>query len=249
MRNLIISYQLKLVSGLAIGGEKTGAGRTEVDRPVIRGGADNMPYIPASSIRGRTRSLFECLIDAAPNKRMGGVMLHECSASPACAACVVFGVPAANNNSGAGNSRVIFHDGFLTPDCKAELLRRNRSTELKTEVAIDRVTSAALPRKVERVPAGAIFASSIVYDFHAGDSENVLTLLTALNTLQDKGLGGLTSRGSGQVSIGPISVRLMTREDYQAGTGGSELAQAGNVAELLAGWDNWSANLVSEEVE
>ena len=57
-------------------------------------------------------------------------------------------------------TRVIVRDTFLTDESLAVLDRADTDTdftEIKTEVAIDRITSAATPRQQERVPAGTKF--------------------------------------------------------------------------------------------
>jgi CRISPR-associated protein Csm3 len=74
-------------------------------------------------------------------------------------------------------------------------------TEVKWEAAIDRVTSAATPRQMERVPAGAVFAPmELVYSVYLpGDLDLFGHLLTALQLVEDDYLGGQGSRGSGKV--------------------------------------------------
>jgi CRISPR-associated protein Csm3 len=77
-------------------------------------------------------------------------------------------------------------------------------TEGKTEVVIDRITSAAMPRQNERVPAGAEFKLNLVLNIWEGDpSEDLLLemLFKGLQLLEDDYLGGHGSRGYGQVSI------------------------------------------------
>lgn len=77
-------------------------------------------------------------------------------------------------------------------------------TEAKTEVVIDRITSAAMPRSFERVPAGAKFGLNIVINIFDEDpfKDQLQTLtLKALQLVQDDYLGGSGSRGSGQVKF------------------------------------------------
>ena len=56
-------------------------------------------------------------------------------------------------------------------------------TEVKWEAAIDRVTSAAVPRQIERVPAGTLFSPmEIVFNVYLpGDAELFGHVLTACN--------------------------------------------------------------------
>lgn len=131
-------------------------------------------------------------------------------------------------------------------------------TETKTEVCIDRVTSEANPRTFERVPAGAELAFEMVLEVralppgskdskdpraralaimkekrhqknHWGRDEDIESLLTGLDLLQDDALGGQGSRGYGRVKVtlDPITVR--TRDAYQNGGAekGLELKEKG----------------------
>lgn len=114
-------------------------------------------------------------------------------------------------------SRIICRDGFLLnpDDLKGTELP---FTEAKTEVVIDRITSAAMPRTFERVPAGARFGLNIVVNIFDEDKyRDELRSLTykALQLLQDDYLGGSGSRGNGQVKIRIQSVTERTSEFYQ----------------------------------
>ena len=72
-------------------------------------------------------------------------------------------------------TRLIVRDTFLTQQSLAALDRADTDTdftEIKTEVAIDRITSAATPRQQERVPAGTTFGPfQIVHSLYT-QSEN-----------------------------------------------------------------------------
>ena len=84
-------------------------------------------------------------------------------------------------------------------------------TEAKIEIAVDRITAHALPRTIERVPAGARFDFSVVYKVQkdeswkesvrnvSADLENILWSLEEIE--MHDGLGGNTSRGHGHVRI------------------------------------------------
>ena len=73
-------------------------------------------------------------------------------------------------------TRVIVRDTFLTPESLEALDRADTDTdftEIKTEVAIDRITSAATPRQQERVPAGTTFGPfQIVHSLYTPRDEN-----------------------------------------------------------------------------
>ena len=76
-------------------------------------------------------------------------------------------------------------------------------TEVKTENAINRATSVANPRQIERVIAGVEFGVRIVYDVMNPDEvqEDMEQLAHAMKLLQLDYLGGHGSRGSGRVSL------------------------------------------------
>jgi CRISPR-associated protein Csm3 len=88
--------------------------------------------------------------------------------------------------------------------------------ELKTEVAIDRVTSAATPRTLERVPAGAVFGpAELVFSiYNRADFARLKYVLQALQLVEDDYLGGSGSRGSGKVRFTNINVTARTAKDY-----------------------------------
>jgi CRISPR-associated protein Csm3 len=105
-------------------------------------------------------------------------------------------------------------------------------TEIKTEVSIDRVTSAANPRQMERVPAGSLFGgvkdgqpqpAELVFSIYDGDGCNaeqdvqrLKTVVEGLQLLEDDYLGGLGSRGSGKVRLSNIHLALRPQKAYLA---------------------------------
>ena len=97
-------------------------------------------------------------------------------------------------------ARLQFADCFVA---NAEEMERVHITEVKAENAINRATSVANPRFIERVVAGTRFAVSIVYDVEdAGQTaEDFALLAKGMKLLQMDYLGGHGSRGSGRVSL------------------------------------------------
>jgi CRISPR-associated protein Csm3 len=84
-------------------------------------------------------------------------------------------------------------------------------TEIKTEVVIDRITAAAMPRTLERVPAGVEFDMEIVLNIWEGanelsENEAMRLIFMAMLLLESDYLGGKGSRGSGQVKIGIATI-------------------------------------------
>ena len=70
-------------------------------------------------------------------------------------------------------------------------------TEVKSETAIDRITSQANPRTLERVPAGARFKVRMVLDVLCDEDKALAArLFEGLRLLEDDALGGGGSRGA-----------------------------------------------------
>ncbi len=89
-------------------------------------------------------------------------------------------------------------------------------TEGKWENTIDRMTSAANPRQLERVPAGAKFLFAMVYNIYEdSDIENLKTVIKGMRLLQDDYLGGSGSRGYGQIEFKNINFSLKTIKEYE----------------------------------
>ena len=90
-------------------------------------------------------------------------------------------------------------------------------TEWKFENGIDRVTSAANPRQVERVPAGAKFHFEMIYtvtDFERAH-EDLRNLAVAMAILEDDALGGHGSRGYGKIRFENIQFFYRDLSHYQ----------------------------------
>ena len=93
---------------------------------------------------------------------------------------------------------------------------------MKTEVVIDRVTSAAMPRQLERVPAGSVFHLEMILNvFDEQDDEEKLInyVKVGLRLMEDDYIGGKGSRGSGEVAVDWDNMKTYqkTMSDYEAG--------------------------------
>ncbi|WP_017323996.1 type III-A CRISPR-associated RAMP protein Csm3 [Synechococcus sp. PCC 7336] len=101
-------------------------------------------------------------------------------------------------------ARLIVRDAHLLPESAQQLAKIDTGlymTEWKFENGIDRITSAANPRQVERIPAGTKFRFEMVYtvEDEAQAIEDLNNLAIALAILEDDALGGHGSRGYGKV--------------------------------------------------
>ena len=226
---------INALTGLHIGGNSGELDIGGIDNPVIRNAFNRQPYIPGSSLRGKMRGLLDRHFNKPLDKSVGrDVRVHECQ-RPAdynvCPVCQVFGVAPIRQLSGRTMpTRVIVRDTFLTPESLGALDRADTDTdftEIKTEVAIDRITSAATPRQQERVPAGTTFGPfQIVHSLYIQDGaggnnqlQNELqffdTVLTGMELLEDDYLGGSGSRGSGQIVFENLAMKFKSRECYE----------------------------------
>lgn len=210
-------------SGLRIGGSDGELAIGGLDATVIRDPLTRQPYIPGSSLKGKLRSLLERFSDKEFNHNGGTtnnpIWRHEC-ADPACPVCRLFGASSPSRERGDNlPARVLVSDCFLTEESEKELAGIEGGmpyTEWKTENGLDRITCAANPRQIERVPAGAVFAFSLIYsvDDLAAVNEDLCHLLTLLRLLEDDALGGGGSRGNGRVSVTLTAAEVRTRDFY-----------------------------------
>ena len=232
---IFLKGTINALTGLHIGGNTGELDIGGIDNPIIRNAFNRQPYIPGSSVRGKMRGLLDRHFDKPLEKRVGrDVRVHECQ-TPAdyneCPVCQVFGVaPQGALRGKTMPTRVIVRDTFLTRESLDALDRADTDTdftEIKTEVAIDRITSAATPRQQERVPAGATFGPfQIVHSLYTqneNDRHNQLqgelqffdTVLTGIELLEDDYLGGSGSRGSGQIAFKDLTLTFKSRECYE----------------------------------
>jgi len=214
---------IECLTGLHIGAGPDGIELGGVDAQVIKHPVSYEPYIPATSLRGRLRALLEKSLALETDDKKtplesnyqvdgeGKIFIHACktfdSSQKLCPLCRVFG-------STSYPSALIVRDARLVGDeIKKDALI---VYEIKTESAVDRLTSASVARAIERVPAGARFLFEIVYraetyggsaDLVAGPNdddkkrfkEDIENIKRALKFLEIEGLGAHTSRGYGQV--------------------------------------------------
>lgn len=220
---VIITANINALTGLHIGGSSTGMEIGGVDKTVIRNPINNQPFIPGSSLRGKMRSQTEKRLGLEQNNKIGQVRIHTCkeesayTAGGGCVVCHVFGVPAEIGYSGP--TRLIVRDVSLTSKSVKEMESATTDlpfAEIKTEVAIDRVTSAASPRVLERVPAGAVFGpAELVFGiYEAEDFDRLKIVLEAIQLVEDDYLGGGGSRGNGKVSFQDITMTARCSKSY-----------------------------------
>src|SRR6201994_2426578 len=177
---LILEGEMLCETGLHVG---AGKGSLEIggsDNPGVKD-AFGRPYVPGSSLRGKIRCLLEQPTGMAVpselvflSRRKGQeVRIHQ-SDRPDDEICLLFGrnpgrmermEGEALESKSASPARLTIYDAPLDPESITSQMRENLDdelTEVKSENAIDRITSQANPRTLERVPAGARFKARFV---------------------------------------------------------------------------------------
>jgi CRISPR-associated protein Csm3 len=211
---VFLTGDIRIDTGLHIGAGSAGLNIGGLDNPVVRDPLTRRPYIPGSSLKGKMRSLAERKRGFNPEdpddfQRIQKVRIHICKKPEqyaACDVCQVFGLPGELDHSEP--TRIIIRDVFLDPASLEGARTDFLNTEVKWEASIDRITSAAVPRQMERVPAGAVFRGfEIIFSFFdVGRDVNeefgrLKSLFDAMQLLEDDYLGGSGSRGSGKISF------------------------------------------------
>lgn len=234
---ILLTGRIRTLTGLHIGGSPGALAIGNVDMPVIRDAVTGRPYIPGSSLKGKMRSLAEKVTGAPQNKSIGrDVTIHVAEdrvqydrywVNP------LFGIPGEVKFDVPAPNRLIVRDVPLWDEKElplenvegqsAQKLIEIRTdlpyTEVKWEAAIDRVTSAATPRQMERVPAGAVFAPlELVFSVYLREDVDLFGhLLTSLQLVADDYLGGQGSRGSGQVCFEGLELVCKQGDAYTPG--------------------------------
>lgn len=230
--NVILKGEIKTVTGLHIGGSKEKLEIGGVDLPVIRHPNNNYPYIPGSSIKGKMRMLMEYALGKVNSK--GEV--HSCQSAD-CPICVLFGTSA--KEAQLGPTRLIIRDATPTADTIAAWKKVETDllyTELKGENFINRITSEANPRFIERVLPDSAFKLEMVLGFYdingkTDQAETIKYLLQGLRLLQDNFIGGYGSRGYGKITFALYPPIVLTVEDYQKGKLPQECGELKNLDE------------------
>src|SRR3984893_10861709 len=250
---LIFSGDLHFETGLHIGAGKGSLEIGGADNPVVKD-AFGLPYIPGSSLRGKIRSLLENAMGlTAPSelvylsKRRGQeVRIHQ-SDRPDDEICILFGRNSGRMDRVQGDAiestqsspaRLAAYDAPLDQESITPQMRENLDdelTEVKSENAVDRITSQANPRTLERVPAGARFRFRMVLDVLCEEDKPLLARVAeGLRLLEDDALGGGGSRGNGRVSLTGLNLVWRSKAYYSSGAAEKELIAGSDLAALQA---------------
>lgn len=214
-----ITGEIHCISNLHIGGSSDIIEIGGLDNPVIKHPISNEPYIPGSSLKGKMRCSAE--------RKKGLKEVCSCG-NPKCPICVLFGCSkngkadnpddSDKNHKGElkfnkypplGPTRLIVRDAPLTQDSRDKIDQFVNTEDqdymgVKHENVIKRETGLAEhPRPIEFVPAGTDFLlniSLLVYDIDP-EKEYITYIKEALIAVEDTYLGGMGSRGYGQVEF------------------------------------------------
>ena len=210
--NYIITGKIVCQSGLHIGDSTDGIDIGGSDGPIIRDAITGYPYIPGSSLKGKLRSLIE-LSDIPSSESViandGNVATDE-----NCISTKLFGLTPNDikkiDTDKNYQTRIIVRDSQPTEKTIEMWNQYNDlsgGSELKWENTINRITSKATPRNIERVPKGSEFDFEIIFSvYDENEFENIIKLLESMKLLENNYLGGSGSRGSGQVKFSNINI-------------------------------------------
>lgn len=240
---IFISGEIISLTGLHIGGNSTEMSIGGADHVVVRDPITNYPYLPGSSLRGKLRSLYErthgeMTVKLKKDRDGKTVKFKDLgkwladkwgfdaagpSTDPESMSSKLFGVAIDKQNNDDLDKmilqRLLVRDAKLSNPEELEKAKNTDMplTEVKTEVAIDRITSKANPRQIERVPAGARFCFEFIVNLYGTDDrKNYLnTLFQCMELLQDDYLGGHGSRGYGRIAFDVKKIENKTAEDYR----------------------------------
>lgn len=260
----LLKGKIKCLTGLHIGGTAEEVEIGGLDKPVLKDPLTGEPYIPGSSLKGKLRSHLEWAFGLIEKheKHREAYLAYDCRElkesreeatdkerwDRAYILGRLFG-PASDDTKvreRAGPTRLTVRDAFPTEETKEEWERNLGEgvyTEVKVENAIDRVTSQANPRSMERVPRGSEFEFTLFLDIYKEEEQKELlrALLMAMHLLESSYLGGSGSRGYGQICFEDLKLEWRSLEYYRKGGAPKEVKLHGlNPKEILKGFEEIS---------
>ena len=201
-----ISGYLELVTGMHIGTSGAFSAIGAVDSPIARDPLDKLPIIPGSSLKGKMRTLL------AKKYNQHLVKLPDNDDERIRR---IFGSTVKNSEYRVG--RLLFSDMLLANEEELRDLGASGLTEIKFENTINRLSSEANPRQIERAIRGSKFILDLLYEFCPPESEDGLLedfkLITdGIRLLQYDYLGGHGSRGYGRIRFSNLAADVVIGE-------------------------------------
>lgn len=205
-----ISGKIELLSGMHIGGSGAFSAIGAVDSPVVKDRLTGLPLLPGSSLKGKMRSLLA---------RMYNETFAKLPDYDDAKLLRLFG-SAGQGKDGEKNvrvSRVLFSDALMSNWESLEKRGLTSMTEVKFENTINRATSVANPRQIERAVRGSEFPLDLIYEIAPssempdGPSEDEIAedmeiLSQGMRLLEADYIGGSGSRGYGRIKFHDIQV-------------------------------------------
>lgn len=204
---IAICGELKILTGMHIGGGGNTSAIGALNSPIIRDSLTKCPIIPGSSLKGKMRTLLAKLYDDSntgvlqePDKDNNIVKRLFGSSEP------------------IQPARLQFFDLSLQNESKESIEKLETDlylTEVKFENTINRLTAQAEPRQIERVPAGAIFNFKLIYNLEdmAEYEKDMQALQQAILLVQQDYIGGHGSRGYGRIAIDNLQVEIPIKKE------------------------------------
>lgn len=194
-----LTGSMEVVTGMHIGGSTAFSAIGAVNAPVVRDILSGMPIVPGSSFKGKMRSLlarqYNPDLKAEPNEDTERITR-------------LFG---SSKKEEVKRGRVLFRDMFLGNIVDLRQRGIENMVEIKSENRIQRLTSTADPRQIERIIKGAIFNLELIYEVMEETEivEDIETLIVGMKLLQYDYLGGNGSRGYGQVKFEDLQLNVV----------------------------------------
>jgi len=230
----------------------------------------SIPYIPGSSLKGKMRSMLEWayglvggyLQQNSDKLSVSIVDLVKYEQKIKHPIATVFGLSATEAKSKKrsswtpGPTRFYVFDAYPTSEALKQFVEGTDSefTEIKWENTIDRLTSAATPRQMERVPAGFTFSFKMRYfvyndrEFKSDPVKSIIYRLPCLaknkepsvyypielvfqgmKLVEESGLGGSVTRGYGDIKFKNLKVFWKSRENILNGDSGIFLSDENGI--------------------
>lgn len=192
-----ITGTIEVVTGMHIGGSEAFAAIGAIDSPVIIDPLSRKPIIPGSSLKGKIRALLA--------KAYNPTVVNHNDDSEKISR--LFGSSA--NVDKPITSRLIFSDMILDNYDELRSKGLDSITEVKFENTINRKTSVANPRQIERVIRGSKFKLNIIYDlledYQDQALDDIKILVEGMKLLQYDYLGGGGTRGNGKIKFSNVT--------------------------------------------
>lgn len=212
---ILISAEIHVLTGMHIGSGNSFSAIGAVDSPVVRDPLTMLPIIPGSSLKGKMRYLLA--------KQMNKGVLINTPNDDKVEVKRIFG---SSEKPHIKRARLKFNDCFML-NAEELIMRRVAPTEIKFENTIDRKSSIANPRQLERVVKGSIFYMELFYDTQDAKNDELIedfkNICEAFKLLKYDYLGGHGTRGSGRVKFANIKAETVI----------GELSELGEINDIL----------------